>query len=596
MRTSAAFLLLALGLAALAGPPPVKARRAEPAAAPDLLFFSSKVAADLHSRCASCHSDPELAGRYLLQPLDDLRDPDARILKANFRASLEQLDPANPGESPLLTHALGGNGHPGGALYSSDRAADYVALLHFALGATLSNRPPEAIVQRRLEGVAGEPVRLDGGLSGDPEGGELAFRWRVVERPPGSRASVEADDAGETRLVPDRGGVYRVELAVSDGELWSLPATVLVVAAAPAAAEPSAPAAEPAADAPRAMHERRLDPHRLRLIRRLFFDLKWRSPRLDDIASWYERSHEELVDAFLADEEAWAAWYEQQLFYFLLLDQFRPKEGRITTLPARLTKGEVDPARAIEEIVRSQYFNSWNPGNDTFVTVVLEQCLGLVVQERRNQRILEDGKKMYDGYRTKLFGEVGDSQADLVKIVFAQPGFFRHLLGRLWKDLHGTDCDPKRLDPWVERCTADRTAVRAVLRERLVGPDYVEGAKEARTKGEVPYVRALFVDTLGRPPTYDELRNVRNAFLSLADPTPIRLVMGRVLLESQEARMPGSILDPERFVQEQFLRLFARQPTEKEREAFIGGLKSDPRVTPRVVLWTLISSPEYQTY
>ena len=109
-------------------------------------------------------------------------------------------------------------------------------------------------------------------------------------------------------------------------------------------------------------------------------------------------------------------------------------------------------------------------------------------------------------------------------------------------------------------------------------------------------MRALFVDTLGRPPTYDELRNVRNAFLSLADPTPIRLVMGRVLLESQEARMPGSILDPARFVQEQFLRLFAPQPTEKEREAFIGGLKSDPRVTPRVVLWTLISSPEYQTY
>ncbi|MHC4409813.1 MAG: hypothetical protein ACYS0F_12505, partial [Planctomycetota bacterium] len=117
-----------------------------------------------------------------------------------------------------------------------------------------------------------------------------------------------------------------------------------------------------------------------------------------------------------------------------------------------------------------------------------------------------------------------------------------------------------------------------------------------RTKPEIPYVRGLFVDALGRVPTYEELRNVRNAFLSLADPTPIRLVMGRVLLESAQARLPASVLEPEKFVKEQFLRLFARAPSARELNTFVTALKNDPDVTPRVVLWTLISSPEYQTY
>jgi hypothetical protein len=118
----------------------------------------------------------------------------------------------------------------------------------------------------------------------------------------------------------------------------------------------------------------------------------------------------------------------------------------------------------------------------------------------------------------------------------------------------------------------------------------------ARTKPEIPYVRSLFVDLLGRLPSYEELRNVRNAFLSLADPTPIRLVMGRVLLQSSQSRMPASAIDAERFVKEQFVRLLARPATLKEVETFVAALKSDSNVTPNVVLWTLVSSPEYQTY
>jgi hypothetical protein len=252
--------------------------------------------------------------------------------------------------------------------------------------------------------------------------------------------------------------------------------------------------------------------------------------------------------------------------------------------------------RAVEEIVRSQYFNARNPGNDTFVTVILEQCLGMTVQDKKNLPTLAEGKKMYDGYKAKVFKEQGDSQADFVRIVFAQLDLQRHLLRRTWKDLHGTEIDPKRLEEWATACAARPEAFATLLEEWLTSPAYVDGLARPRPKAEIPYVRALFLDTLDRLPEYDELRNVRNAFLSLADPTPIRLVMGRVLLESRDARVPVSAVNPPRFIDEQFVRLLARPATAAERTAFLNGLKDDPQVTPRLVLLTLISSPEYQNY
>ncbi len=558
-------------------------------AAPDLLFFTRKVAPDLQARCSGCHSDPQGAGgKFLLEPLGE--KPDSEAVIRNFRSALAQLEPHDPARSRLLLRALG-EGHPAGAVYASRSAPDFETLLHFAMGATLENRPPEAIVEPRRDAETGKEVALDGALSADPDGGKLGYRWQVVDRPPGSRAKLEGADAQAARLVPDLPGAYRVELRVTDGALWSLPAFVAVSARAP---ETRTSAGTPSMK--QSFTDRALDPKRLRLIRRLFLDLKWRSPRLEEVAEWYDRPHAEMVRAFLKDEETWTAWFEGQLYYFLLLDSFRPKEGPLTALPGRLAKGEVTVPRAVEEIVRSQYFNARNPGNDTFVTVVLEQCLGMTVQDRRNIPTLEAGKKMYDGYKAKVFKEEGDSQADLVRIVFAQLDMHRQLLRRTWKDLHGTDIDPKRLDGWAAACATRPEGFVPLLEEWLLAPAYVDGVGKPRPKAEIPYVRALFLDTLDRLPAYDELRNVRNAFLSLADPTPIRLVMGRVLLESAEARLPASAVDAPRFVDEQFVRLLARPATAAERGAFVDALKNDPGVNPRLVLLTLISSPEYQSY
>jgi hypothetical protein len=558
-------------------------------AAPDLLFFTRKVAPDLQARCSGCHSDPQGAGgKFLLEPLGET--PDSGTMIRNFRSTLTKLEPHDPARSKLLLRALG-EGHPAGAVYASRSSPDFETLLYFAMGATLENRPPEAIVEPRQDAETDKDVTLDGALSADPDGEPIAYRWEIVDRPPGSRAELHDGDAKIARLKPDVAGSYRVELRVADGKLWSLPAYASVTAHAP---ESRTTSGTPSVQ--QSLTDRALDPKRLKLIRRLFLDLKWRSPRLDEIAQWYDKPHEEMVRAFLKDEETWTSWFEGELYYFLLLDSFRPKEGPLTTIPARLAKGEMTVPRAVEEIVRSQYFNARNPGNDTFVTVVLEQCLGMTVQERRNIPTLEAGKKMYDGYKAKIFKEPGDSQADFVRIVFAQGDFYRHLLERTWKDLHGTDIDPKRLETWAEECRARPEAFVSVLEEWLLAPEYVDAAAHPRQKPEIPYVRALFLDTLDRLPDYDELRNVRNAFLSLADPTPIRLVMGRVLLESKEARIPASALNAPRFVDEQFVRLLARPATAQERAAFVEALKSDPQVTPRLVLLTLISSPEYQCY
>jgi len=595
MRRSG-MILLTLAGAALTFAAPERPRPA----APDLLFFTKEVAGDLHARCAGCHCDPESGGRYHLRPLDDAPRPARESVLANYRATLALLDAESPAESLLLRKALGEASHAGGAIYTSRTSKDFLNLLHFAMGATLDNRPPAAIVQKRYETGVGQDLQIDGTLSGDPDGNPLTYRWRLTDKPAGSRARVGGAETDTARLRPDRRGSYRLELVVGDGKLWSLPAGLMVVAKpAPTATRPpaSGPSANKTPSAPRkSILERRLDPLRLKLIRRVYFDLKWRTPRLAEIERWYDRSHGDMVKAFLEDEETWDTWFEQQLFYFLLVDRFRPKEGQVTTIPARLTRGEITMERAIEEIVRSQYFNARNPGNDTFVTVVLEQCLGMVVQERRNTRILETGKKMYDGYRAKLFKETGDSQADFVRIVFRQRAFLDHLVGRTWKALHGADLEKKRRKAFVDRCVDRPGTFRELYGEWLTGAEYVEGVTRPRKKGEIPYVRSLFLDTLDRLPSYQELRNVRNAFLSLADPTPIRLVMGRVLLESDQARIPGSALLVKPFVLELFLRLFARQPTDKELTTFVNALKNDPAVTPRVVLYTLISSPEYQAY
>lgn len=84
------------------------------------------------------------------------------------------------------------------------------------------------------------PITLDGRGSFDPDGQIVAYRWSVVMSPLPTPDALADANAPVATLVPeevgtpDLPGVYVLEFAVSDGELWSTtPATGTVSASAP---------------------------------------------------------------------------------------------------------------------------------------------------------------------------------------------------------------------------------------------------------------------------------------------------------------------------------------------------------------------------
>ena len=152
------------------------------------------------------------------------------------------------------------------------------------------------------------------------------------------------------------------------------------------------------------------------LVRRIALDVLQRTPTAEEVAQAAPRAPIEVAQRMLGTLEAMEVWLEEELLYFLLLDNFRPTTPNVAALPRLLHERRTDVRAAQAEILLSTAFSLRNPGNDTFVTVVLEQCLGLEVQDRRNAAVLEAGKRAYDGYATRFLGGVGRSQADVVKL------------------------------------------------------------------------------------------------------------------------------------------------------------------------------------
>lgn len=52
----------------------------------------------------------------------------------------------------------------------------------------------------------------------DPDGGDLAFEWTLLDTPVGAGVGLEPPDETETELAPDASGVWHIELCVSDDE------------------------------------------------------------------------------------------------------------------------------------------------------------------------------------------------------------------------------------------------------------------------------------------------------------------------------------------------------------------------------------------
>lgn len=90
------------------------------------------------------------------------------------------------------------------------------------------NRAPTANAGLDQVVVAGQTVHLDGTASSDPEGTPLTFAWTFASRPTGSTAVLSNATTATPTFVADRAGNFVVQLIVSDGQLFSVPDTVLI--------------------------------------------------------------------------------------------------------------------------------------------------------------------------------------------------------------------------------------------------------------------------------------------------------------------------------------------------------------------------------
>lgn len=331
-----------------------------------------------------------------------------------------------------------------------------------------------------------------------------------------------------------------------------------------------------------------------RFLQRLSYDVLQRSLSPREGRVYRDAEVAAVVERMLSLREAMAAWFEEELYYFLLLDGFRQKNDAMERVPSRLSKGEITAKDAIGEILLSTGFSQRNPGNDTFVTVVLEQCLGYTVQDPRRKPVLEAGKKMYDGKKVRWLGSEGQNQSDLLKIVLGHQDFAAHLLDRhhlrLLRAPLGKDA------PEVARVQQDFAQFFVVISEWLQSDSYWDGAQQKQPKSDRQFVRGLYMDLLERTPEYEELRSMRNAMQSMADPAPLRAVMAKVLLDSKAVKLPDSAPDGEgEFVRACFLRYLAREPEQTELLVFQKALRDDG-ATPAHIARALVGSLEYQLY
>ena len=394
--------------------------------------------------------------------------------------------------------------------------------------------------------------------------------------------------AGPRPTAPSRPGPgLGPFLAQFLGALGALVA--LAASAAPQAADdPPVQAPEASAAAP----ARTLDSG---LLRAVYLDLLGRPPSLGERERWRGGQLSDLLGQLLAQEEFWDHWTEEQLYYFLLIDNFRPRSDRVQAVPQDLAAGRIGVREALHRIVLSSSFDARNPGPDTFVTVVMEQLLGLTVQ--KVPRDLTIGKKLYDGQAGRFLGQRGGSQADVVRIAIEDERCLQHLLSREYQRLLRRAPGAKELKAWTERLLEDPKAYGDLLRGWVQSEAYEARLSEKIVQPNRLYVRTMYMDLMDRLPDKGEERRLRNALDGLSDPGPLRSVLARLLLDSGTAPVPAkaAIENPTAWVGELFDRFYGRPASAEELKAFVSAFH-EPACKPTTVVYALVSHPEYHTY
>lgn len=334
------------------------------------------------------------------------------------------------------------------------------------------------------------------------------------------------------------------------------------------------------------------EPEDLRFLRSLYLDCAGRTPLPAETQGHEGKTRGDAITALSGSPAFFTSLYEDELFYFLLLDNFRPSTDEFLTLPERLAQQQVSVKEALRLLVSSQFFNARNPGNDTFVTVVLEQLLGITVQ--KEAATLEAGKKMYDGKKVTFLGHKGENQADLVRIVVEDAGFEKFLLERKFEAVFGAAIPRKRLEADAARLKAEPLAYPRILGEWLSSEDYESLLKRPRRKSDRMFIQALFVDLLGRVAEYQEFRRCRNALLAMSDSTPLRSVLIKLVLDSGTVTIPEwSSQDRPGSVRGLFRRFLCRDPGDSELEVFV---QESTKVDVITLVRALLTHPEYHVY
>lgn len=330
-------------------------------------------------------------------------------------------------------------------------------------------------------------------------------------------------------------------------------------------------------------------------LRRMFLDLLGRPPLEGERSEWSGRARVALVDAILPREEFWQNWVDEQLYYFLLVDNFRPTTEGVRTLPSLLAQGKLGVREALHRICLSSSFERRNPGPDTFVSVVMEQILGLTVQ--KTVRELEIGKRVYDGARGTFLGKPGNSQADLVHIAISDPRALHYFLEREHQRLLRQPIPVDLAKEWVARLEREEHAFPDILRGWLLSTEYDRRLRSSLPQPNHMFVRALHVDLMGRPPDELETQRFRTALDGLSDATPLRSLLARLMLDSGKVRLPerGAVADPTAWIRGEFERLLGRQPDASELAVFLEAF-ADPACRPATILYAIVSHPEYQTW
>ena len=327
-------------------------------------------------------------------------------------------------------------------------------------------------------------------------------------------------------------------------------------------------------------------------LRTLCIDLLGRPPVPAERKNWLGKPRRDFLKAVLATTECWTHWLSEQLYYFMLIDQFRPVKTSLDEIPGMLAERSMTPRDALHRIALSTSFDQRNPGADTFVTVVMEQFCGIEVQ--RAARELELGKTAYDGGSGLFLGTMAGSQSDVVRIAARHKDAARHLLGREHERLCRAPLPRKVRGKLARKLHQSPELFFSIFEEWLHSEAYEKRVLMGAPVENHVWVRMVFLDLSGKLPSSGDVEALRSALDGLGDPAPLRSAIVRMLLSSEGTRAPrrAEVKSAGGWVDGLFSRLLGRPASAEERVAFVAAAKAD-EAGPETVLYTLMTSAEY---